>query len=79
VALDHGAHGAVEDEDALVEQGVEQFAAVGLHVNIESKIQDAAQPLLALQANLRRQVKPRSGGRKQKTRSASWRTGLRSL
>ena len=31
VALDHGAHGAVEDEDALREQ-VAQFAgAVGLH------------------------------------------------
>ena len=33
-ALDHGAHGAVQDQDALVEEAVEQIAAVGLHGNI---------------------------------------------
>jgi hypothetical protein len=31
MALDHGAHGAVEDEDALGEEAAEQVAAVGLH------------------------------------------------
>ena len=31
VALDHRAHGAVEDQDALLEQGGELVGAVGLH------------------------------------------------
>ncbi|MBV6410709.1 MAG: hypothetical protein GAKPKEKM_01531 [Rhodocyclaceae bacterium] len=38
VALNHGAHGAVEDEDAPGEEGAEQFAAVGLHgITVSSK------------------------------------------
>jgi hypothetical protein len=37
VALDHGAHGAIEDEDSLLEQAVQKLYALVWHSDSRNK------------------------------------------